>query len=76
MIFRPRRKDADTLLICEKCGDREAFPSSTEFKSIADWARRQGWRITWRGGQLYDHHCPTCVRLSKAPQAYWDRLSA
>ena len=76
MIFKPRRKGADVVLICDRCRTREVFAPGTTFETVVTWVRREKWKIIHRGGWLYDHECPVCQRLRLAPQAYWDRLSA
>lgn len=81
MIFRPQRTRAnrypDVVLRCDgvACSERETFPYGQSYAEISLWCARHHWTIT-RRNERFEHRCSSCVRLTKAPQAYWDRLTA
>lgn len=77
---RPKRHDPErhVALRCNRmrCCRVETFPSTTTFEVVTEWAAKHDWRTIHRGGHLWDHWCPECCRLDRAPAEYWNRLHA
>ena len=78
IIRRPKRHDPKrhVALRCDKCGLVELFLPKTDFETVAQWVKDNSWRTIHRGGWLWDHRCPTCERLSRAPAEYWARIAS
>jgi len=56
-----RNWPADGFVVsCDYCSNDLDVERATEFAQAVQAAKREGWRIEWRGGDWH-HRCPACV---------------